>query len=261
MAKGAGPPTGYVSPETQAAGGGHYEGGFGAAQKGQWVPDQPGVFQQSAEATAQANRPTQNTPFGSMSWKRDPATGAWTQNVGFSGALGGASDAMQQQALANWGVPLDNGATARTNAENAIYGRETSRLDPQWQQREQSMNASLANQGLDPGSAAATSTRDQFGRARNDAYQQATYGSIIGGGQEAQRQQGMDLQARMAPLSGLQSLQQLLHMPGFQPGPNYLAATQAASNYNLQNAEQQNQMLADYFKGLAGLGVAGVGAM
>jgi len=254
MGKNAGAPGGYVAPGTQTPG--HWDG-FGPADR-KWVPEQAtpeGPYQQAAEAQASANRPTQNTPFGSTSWTRDPSTGAWTQNTSLAGGLGDAATSMQNQAASTWGVPLDNGATARTNADNAIYGRETSRLDPQWNQREQGMQASLANQGLAPDSAAAQTSMDTFNRGRNDAYSSAMQQAIMGGGAEASRQQAMDLQSRMAPLQGLQGLQQLLHMPGFQPGPNYLAAAQAANDYNLQNSQMQNQMYGDYFSGLAGLGM------
>lgn len=219
----------------------------GKGKKGS-APDAPD-YKGAAEATAKGNRPNQYTPFGSSTWTQDPS-GAWTQNTSLAPGMQGAMSGMQGQLSSAWGTPLDNGAQARDRAEGAIYGRETSRLDPQWQQREQGMNASLANQGLDPGSAAATATRDQFGRARNDAYQQAQYGAITGGGEEASRQQSMDLQSRMAPLQGLQGLRSMMQMPGFQPGANYLAAAGMQGQYGLDSTQMNNQGQADYWSGL-----------
>lgn len=257
MGKSAGPPTGYVSPQDQQ--GTHREGGFGNVG-GQDVPNTPGVYQKAAEATAQANRPTQNSPFGTSSWTQDPTTGAWTQNTGFAPGMQSAFQGMQDQMSSLWGTPLDNGAGARDKAENAIYGRETARLDPQYAQREQAMNAQLANQGLAPGSTAATAMQGQFGRDRNDAYATAQREAIIGGGAEASRQQAMDLQARMAPLQGLQGLRALLQMYPFQPGANYLAAVQAENDYKVADAAQRNQMYGDIIGGAATLGAAGIGA-
>jgi hypothetical protein len=212
------------------------------------MPDYKGA----AEATGRENRPNQYTPFASTQWTTGP-DGRPVQTTGLAPGMQGAMTGMQGQLSSAWGTPLDTGAQARDRAENAIYGREASRLDPMWQQREQGMNASLANQGLDPGSAAAQATRDQFGRARNDAYQQAQYGAITGGGQEASRQQAMDLQSRMAPLQGMAGLRSLMQMPGFQPGANYLAAAGMQGQYQLGSKELQNQAMADYWNGITGM--------
>lgn len=232
--------------------------GLTGGKKGNDAPPPPD-YKGAAEATAQANRPTQNTPFGSVSWTHD-ANGNWTQNTNVAPGMQGAMSGMQGQLSNAWNIPLDTGAQARDRAEGAIYGRETSRLDPQFARREQAMNASLANQGLAPGSAAATATRDQFGRDRNDAYQQAQYGAITGGGAEASRQQAMDLQSRMAPLQGMAGLRSLLQMPGFQPGANYLAAAGMQGQYGLDATQMQNQAQADYWQGLMNLAGAGARA-
>ena len=79
---------------------------------------------------------------------------------------------------------------ARNNAEDAIYGRATSRLDPQWEQRESEKQAKLVAQGLRPGDPAYDKAMENMSRERNDAYDQAQYGAIMGGGQEASRTLG-----------------------------------------------------------------------
>jgi hypothetical protein len=147
--------------------------GLTGGKKGGEAPPPPD-YQGAAEATGRENRPNQYTPFGSTTWTTGP-DGRPVQTTGLAPGLQGAIGGMQGQLSNAWNIPLDTGAQARDRAEGAIYGRETSRLDPMFAQREQTMNASLANQGLDPGSAAAQTTRDQFGRDRNDAYQQAQY--------------------------------------------------------------------------------------
>jgi hypothetical protein len=180
-----------------------------------------------------AATPTQNTPWATSSWSQGPSTptgsGHWEgglpggsghyvqdmtpgkmqQHVGLNPQLDQANQSMMGQLGSSWGTPLDNGQQARQHAEDAIYGRATSRLDPMWQQREHDLQTQLANQGIDPSSMAYQKQIDNMNRGRNDAYGQASYESILGGGQEAQRQQGMDLQSRMAPLAGMAGLQGL----------------------------------------------------
>ena len=101
-------------------------------------------------------------------------------------------------------------AAARDQATQAAYGQMTSRLDPMWEQREQGLTASIANQGLDPGSAAATRMQGDFGRQRNDAYSTAMANAMTGAGNTAFAQQ-MAAQnqpyQQMGMLTGLQNQQ------------------------------------------------------
>lgn len=87
-------------------------------------------------------------------------------------------------------------ADIRDQAETALYDRAASRLDPAWEQREEQVQNQLWNQGLRPGDEAYDAAMGNFERARADAYNQAQFGAIIGGGEEAQRQLGMDLSRR-----------------------------------------------------------------
>jgi hypothetical protein len=91
---------------------------------------------------------------------------------------------------------VDDGATTRGRAEDAIYKSATSRLDPQWQQRQQSMESDLANRGISMNSEAYTRAMGDFDRSRNDAYNQAQMSAVTGGGAEAQRDFSMDLGLR-----------------------------------------------------------------
>jgi len=176
-----------------------------------------------AQGVPDALRGDMLTQFHAQHAQNQPS-GPWSQQVALDPALQGGADALMKQFSAANANPLDTGAQARQHAEDAIYGRATSRLDPQWQQREHDFSAGLANQGIDPNSEAYAKALGNFGRGRNDAYQQAQYGAIEGGGQEAQRQQGMDIQSRMAPLAGMQGLQGLTGMPGFNPDQSLSAA-------------------------------------
>lgn len=79
-------------------------------------------------------------------------------------------------------VPTDFNA-ATQQAQNAVYNQATSRLDPQWQQQQEQLNASLANQGITPGSQAYQTAQDNFQRAKTDAYNQANYSAVQAGNQ------------------------------------------------------------------------------
>ncbi len=193
------------------------------------TPDAPD-YKGAAEATAasdaamldkqtKANRPTQNTPFGRVTWEQD-ANGNWTQNVTLDDAAQRSLD--DQQAVTagrsgmalglmdrskdEFGKPMDwnqfnsyqnvdqDTAGVRKRAEDAIYGKATSRLDPRFSQKREQTEAQLRNQGLRPGDEAYDMQMANLGREETDAYGQASYDATIGGGGEAQRQQDMSVQ-------------------------------------------------------------------
>lgn len=170
-----------------------------------------------------ANRPNQYTPFGSQTWDNqqvwDPSTqqwlNRWNQTTTLTPELQAAAEAQQRTTQARsrlaegltgrlqneMGAPMDwsqfrpsGQAVAaqdygdvnafRQRQEDALYGKATSRLDPQWGQRENQMRVRLANQGLQEGDEAYNIAQANFGRDRNDAYQQAQYGAVTGGGAE-----------------------------------------------------------------------------
>lgn len=136
------------------------------------------------------------TEYGTpMDWGKMPQGGGTVQagqlqkNLDFSGA-----------------PSVSSGADTRNRAEDAIYQRATSRLDPQFQQQEGDIRSRLYGQGLREGDAAFQREMDNFGRTKNDAYQGAMDQSIIGGGQEATREFGMD-SARRSMYTGEQAQQ------------------------------------------------------
>lgn len=228
------------------------------------APDAPD-YKGAAEATAQSGRVNQISPWASSMWSSGaPGAGGAggagggrdTQTMSLNGPLGDANNAMGQQFASAWGSPLDNGAQARQHAEDAIYAREASRLDPMWSQRESQYGLQLGNQGLDSGSEAYKNAMDNFGRQRNDAYSSAMRDAIMGGGQEASRQQQMDLMSRMAPLEGMSGLRNLSGMPGAPQGANYLGAAGMQGQYGLQ-AQQMNR---DFWKDMIGGGIQAAAA-
>lgn len=66
-------------------------------------------------------------------------------------------------------MPTADEAT-RQRVEDAVYGRQTARLDPQFAQGEEALRSRLANQGITEGSEAYGREMDAFARNRADAY-------------------------------------------------------------------------------------------
>lgn len=158
------------------------------------------------------------------------------------------------QAKTAWGQPMQDAGAFGRQAGDAMYQQATSRLDPQWQQREEQQSAQLASQGLDPTSQAAQSANRNLGMQRNDAYNQAGFSAQQMAGQEAQRMQGMDIQGRMAPLAAYQGLL------GGQLGMQQQQYGQAANNASMQNQFWSGllgggmQLAGDAGKAYAGMG-------
>ena len=110
------------------------------------------------------------------------------------GAIQGAFDQGQalrygfdpgQQVQGHAGGDLE---AARQEAQNAAYGQATSRLDPRFAQEDNQLRTRLVNQGLGENSDAFQTAMQNQGRVKNDAYNQATFGSIAAGNQAAQDQ-------------------------------------------------------------------------
>ena len=135
---------------------------------------------------------------------------------------------------------VDDAATTRARAEDAIYGSAASRLDPQWDQRRQSLETDLANRGISANSDAYSRAVGDFDRSRNDAYAQAQMNAITGGGAEAQRDYAMDLGLRQQQVGEIEHQGQfantaLGNMFGFgdQARGQQLGAQQQAFNQGL----------------------------
>lgn len=171
-----------------------------------------------------ANRPDQFNPWGSSVWE-DLGDNQWRQTVDINPDAQRALEAQQGlgaertelagdlfgrvsedlSAPIGWEAMEANevgtGEEARQRAEEAIYGRTASRLDPQWEQRSEATYNQLWNQGLRPGDEAWDTAMGNLERAKTDAYQTANREAIMGGGLEASRTQGLDMSRRQQALS------------------------------------------------------------
>lgn len=197
---------------------------FGARAMQDLAREQAEIGREYLGEQTLANRPEQVTPFGSSVWE-DLGDNQWRQTVSLTPQLQEALEAQQglmsgRSELAgdlfgrveeDLGAPIswealeandiDTGAEARQSAEDAIYGRASSRLDPMWNQREEQTRTRLWNQGLREGDEAWKYAMGNLERGRTDAYQTAMNEAIMGGGQEASRTFGLDMSRRQQALS------------------------------------------------------------
>lgn len=240
------------------------------------------------KAAAQAGQTNQFTPLGNSTWtpavdatpgtggtprhfvqtgtgQNGNATGNWVEATpgtpGTPGRPAGQTTTLSPDLQAglmgitgrvagNMSKPPD--LTSVPQIADKAYGAMTARLDPQWQQNQNTQETALRNQGLVPGGEAYNNAMRVFGQAKNDAYQQANLGAISTMPQTYQL--AMDQYDR--PLNELNAIRTgaQVNGPQFQQPPDYLTAAglQGQQNMGLYNAQvgQQNAMTS----GLFGLG-------
>lgn len=138
---------------------------------------------------------------GNIKYTVDPTSGQIKYDPGYEGVQGlmGQAGSIQKSLNLSGLTALpgaDNFSADRQKVEDALYGRNTSRLDPQWRQQQNDLAVRLANQGVTVGSEAWQREMDAFGRAKNDAYSTARNDAILAGGTEQSRLFGNALAAR-----------------------------------------------------------------
>jgi len=136
---------------------------------------------------------------------QDALTNQGLENVSMFDASGGLDNYGLQESdafddfggLDNYGLQeIEGSGQQRLQAEDAVYDRNTSRLDPKFEQAQNKLNIDLQNRGLTQGDEAYDEAMDNFAREKTDAYQTASNESIMAGGREAERNFGMDMQNR-----------------------------------------------------------------
>jgi hypothetical protein len=135
----------------------------------------------------------------------------------------------------------------RQQAEDAAYGRATSRLDPQFQAQQSQLEISLRNKGLSPGDQAYDAAMANFNRGRTDAYEQARMGATLEGRQEAQQMYQQALGGYQANLGAQQqAFQQAMGGQQFDlaaQGQDFGQATQQQAIANQLRRQQQEEDL------------------
>ena len=92
---------------------------------------------------------------------------------------------------------------ARLRIEDALFNRQANRLNRQFGDQQDTLDTTLANQGIQRGSEAFNESQESFGRTRNDAFDIALQNAIAGGASEQGRLFGLGQAARN---QGLQEL-------------------------------------------------------
>ena len=90
---------------------------------------------------------------------------------------------------------------ARDKSEQAFYGRQTSLLQPGFTQQEDALRNRLSNQGLTQGSEAFDRELSNLRGQQNATLQNAAYGAVGAGADEAARQYGLGMQGRQQGVS------------------------------------------------------------
>lgn len=213
-------------------------------------PDYRGAAQQTAQAGADMNRlNTQNAYGARVGYGPEGVTQS------FSGPMGDLSNSLMSQAGQSMGQAFNPdlpGVGTGQESMDAAYKAYTSRLDPQWQQREQAEHTRLVNQGLDPSSAAYREAMGTFSQGRNDAYGQA-YGQAVGLGQQQrgqdmawrQQAQAEALLRRQLPMQELAGLQQFLQQPDYNQvaGPDYYGAARDQYGADFERHRYDNDLI------------------
>jgi hypothetical protein len=188
-------------------------------------------------------QPTVNTPWSTQSTTIGP-DGRPVTNFGLTGDAGAALTALQGNMLR--GAQMDP-TKARDQAINQNLDFAMSRLRPEWERQNQSLQASSLNQGLDPGTVAYNAANQELGQRQTDAFGSAYTNALNMGNQTqmtqmAQAAQPFDLYGKLIG----SSLQQP-NVPGMLPP--------AAMAYGAQRNQQAGQQGGkdSLMRGLTGL--------
>jgi hypothetical protein len=142
------------------------------------------------------------------------------RDIGATPTTGNLSKSLQ---AAGYGSMPDVSGT-RQRAEDALYERQTRRLDPRFARDQSALEVQLANQGLARGTEAFDNAATEFNNTKEDAYSRAMLESIIGGGQEGERDFNMAVRGR-SQIGNEVTQQANLDNQGFQQGVTANEAT------------------------------------
>lgn len=234
---------------------------------------------EAARYATKANRVNQYTPYGSQTyqsgvngdpdqWRSDinlTPTGQKLLDYQNASSLGLGEQTTQALGRVNDSLskPFDYGSVQ--DVQDQSYKAQTDRLDPQWQQRQQSTETQLVNQGLRPGTEAYDNAMRDFNQGRNDAYGQARQNAINTAPQTYQ----MATSLRNQPLNELNALRtgsQVTNptfsnapQQGQTAGPDLLGAANSQYGAAMGANNAQSASASNFNNGLMNL--AGTAAM
>lgn len=233
----------------------------------------------AARAAAAANRVNQVTPYGNLTYTRDPNAASpdeghiatttlspveqqklnQTNNLEL-GLLGTAQSGLSSvDDLLATGGKLDESRLAQNSiAGQTVQDAIFSRLNPQLDRDRESLRTRLANQGLFSGSEGYNNAISDEGKRENDLYTQAALQGIQTG--QASRQQGIQEQyaAQDRPLNIVNALRtgNQVNLPQFTPVPQQ-ATTNGADLLGAAQLRGQYDSGASASKQAAGAQTAG----
>jgi hypothetical protein len=155
------------------------------------------------------------------------------RNIAQTPGVGNLSQSLQ---AAGYGQMPDVAGT-RQRAEDALYERQTRRMDPRFARDQSALETQLANQGLARGTEAWNNAATDFSNTKEDAYSRAMMESIIGGGAEGQRDFDMSMRGRTQVGNEL-TQQSNLENQGFNQS---ITANEATGRQRQQDIAEQLQ--------------------
>lgn len=234
--------------------------GFGAGGlfgSGPRYPSAPDPSRLAAEQFRynQLSPVNQSGPWGSLNYTTGPdgrLTATTTLDSAGQAAVGGARQGAGEwlaKFLKQYGGDRPDFSQDRGRIEDAIYSRFSSRLDPQYQDRERGLLSRLEAQGITQGSQAYQRALEDFNRERRSAYDEARTSSVLGGGQEQSRLFDLFSRARdqdFGEVGGLFNLGQLGQAPqgvSSIASPDFMGAAnnQYLGQIGAYNAAQQQR--------------------
>jgi hypothetical protein len=156
---------------------------------------QLGMLQAGGELGLPAIYDAMNTNFkaprdAQLGWEKDYAPDQRLQTESGMYELPWAQEALDFSGVA--GIPEAN-MDVRKRMEEALYSMADRYLAPRMEKDQKALDAKLSNQGIFVGSAAHSDAQTEFDDAKNKAYGDVMDKAIAGGGDEMQRQFGLDM--------------------------------------------------------------------
>jgi hypothetical protein len=223
-----------------------------------------------AQTATTTNRVNQSTPYANLQYTQTGTDAQgnpiWSANQSLSGPLAGAQSSLAQGVAnqANQGFN-PNTPSVGINPGETYSDAIMRRLQPQQAHAAEQQAASLANQGIMPGSEAYNNAMRTFQQGQNDQLTSAQVGGIGVGLQANQQSFNQQLQQANLPINQLGAFQQATQ-PGYvnpynqaaTTGPDYTGAyaTSNAAAIAAQNAA--NAKTANLQSGLFGLGSSAI---
>lgn len=235
--------------------------------------------QQTAAYNAALNRVSTYTPYGNQVYSQTgtDSTGAptWRSDISLApeaqqqldnelkqnNAISGLSQNLTDQIGSSINTPMSDQATSNDAARNAYYSKATAFLDPQYNNMQNDLNATLANKGVVEGSEAYNRAQDELGRQRTLAYNTASNDAITQGQTAQQQALANAITLKNQPINQLSAIRggTQIQNPSFPTTPGSSAAGTDISGLINQNYQNKLSAYNNSMSGLFGLGSAAIG--